>query len=265
MTIAVGYKCFDGVVLAADTEYTWGDFKIPGRKLFTLPHRENYRIGITGDGSVDFIKAYTETLNECLDETMTDRGIKKIVGATLRKFYRDHVYALPDSEREGYYFNIILGMWSKDGGFSLMMSEKTAVHWNHEAAYVGTGAPFAAYLMDSLNRTHISAEDAALASVYAVKLAKKYAVNCGKDTHLVVIQDHGKTFCMDDRLYGDTERFFDRFGFMAGQLFSVMGTQYFTDDDAKMLLGDFSSEVMKFRQRQKDRSHWRDLLSGFDV
>ena len=60
MTIAAGFCCDDGIVLAADRENSIGDIsKVPTRKIFTLSKRETIRGAVAGAGNRNFTGLFT--------------------------------------------------------------------------------------------------------------------------------------------------------------------------------------------------------------
>jgi 20S proteasome alpha/beta subunit len=75
MTIAVGFKCVDGIVLGADTEWSVGDSKHTGTKASYLRFPDNknplLRVGIVGAGGGGPMLKLVTALKKALKPTMT--------------------------------------------------------------------------------------------------------------------------------------------------------------------------------------------------
>jgi 20S proteasome alpha/beta subunit len=56
MTIALGFRCVDGLVLGADSQFEEGEDKYDGDKLFSIPAPDNSGVLITGAGDFDAIR-----------------------------------------------------------------------------------------------------------------------------------------------------------------------------------------------------------------
>src|SRR5208283_5317188 len=61
MTIALGVLAKDGVVLAADTELTWGYLKTSGEKIWTT-EAETGALAIAGAGPGGYLEAVSQQL-----------------------------------------------------------------------------------------------------------------------------------------------------------------------------------------------------------
>ncbi len=73
MTIAAGFCCPDGIVLAADTQYTLGYMtRIQGPKIFRLKERENVRVAVAGAGDVAYMQMAVEEIDRKLEGLAKD-------------------------------------------------------------------------------------------------------------------------------------------------------------------------------------------------
>lgn len=90
MTIAAGFRCFDGVLLATDSEHTAGQSKYKGQKIFevkcgdffsgTIP--EYSRLLVAGAGDDSAISEVVESLGnseEIYTQSVTFDGIEKAI------------------------------------------------------------------------------------------------------------------------------------------------------------------------------------------
>ena len=62
MTIALGFKCEDGIALASDSQYSAGLSKTRGQKIFVIPSNGHYALTVAGAGSVANMKRAVELL-----------------------------------------------------------------------------------------------------------------------------------------------------------------------------------------------------------
>lgn len=206
MTIAIGIRGTDGMVMAADTQVsTGGDLKGSQSKLLSFASHDADKpeagslagiCVVSGAGDSGYVQALTEELGFVfLDnpKLMTMR-IGKNSTASLRSeflkclqhFYKQHVIpfaSFPARDRPevemllGVYRHHILAMFS---------TEKTTI--NHVSAYkaIGIGATFAELLLDRLWKSS-SVNELEVLAAYVMFLVKESVEGCGKYTQIITI------------------------------------------------------------------------------
>lgn len=107
MTIALGLMALDGIVLAADSELSAGDFKLSGQKVFAVGYRPMmggavdkeaaHSCGVTGTGTVSYIEAVKERLFRNYSQTHDgERNFEKAFEQVVSEFYKEHVVPFLD-------------------------------------------------------------------------------------------------------------------------------------------------------------------------
>ena len=155
MTIGIGFKCRDGIVLATDTKYTQGDYKSHGPKLFTLfaPHDlPDLAVVIAGAGTVPFMKGAVAKIEEHLREldAPNDKSVQRTIESTLLEYFALHVFPRP-SHWDQVYVELLIGLWTRHDGFTLLASDDTNVlpvtHYGTAARAIGLGKYVADYAL----------------------------------------------------------------------------------------------------------------------
>jgi len=192
MTIAVGVLAGDGVVLAADTEYTWGYLKTSGEKIWTAEGHGALAIAGAGNGAylsaiaqqmIDAFKAAPKTISverlyEKFSEILTDFHSKHVIRfAHLGSSVAISLLVALQRGKEAY-------LWA---------SENDSLERCGPYASIGLGCEYAnALLGEMFAGTAVSWKAsvplAERIAAYAVFETKNNVRECGKKTSLVAIQ-----------------------------------------------------------------------------
>jgi hypothetical protein len=204
MTIIAGFRYGHGVLLCADSEYTYGsEMKFRGTKLFPYEFASNGGSkAIFGlSGSVPYAKMAIGDMARALADSPRKRmslaGMYKTLREELAKFHRIYVHPHPFYGRgDGAEFSLIVGLWSVDGGLGLYESSDAALNEISEPvplAVAGSGATFARYVASPLVRhDKMSLMDVMIAATYAIKEAKDNVPGCGYGSELLSLTDAGE-------------------------------------------------------------------------
>lgn len=192
VTIAVGFRCVDGIVIASDTQYTRGPFKTEGPKIFTVkpPARQDLALLIAGAGHVAFMKRAIEQMESALSSCSANLGVndvKVIIEDELLTFFTKHVYPIPSYE--GYGFELLIAVWTKQDGFGLFKTTATTISAVATREVIGCGFDVVEYVLNLLYLSPITVEDATFVAVTCVKAAKDYVDYCGGKTNAWTMKD----------------------------------------------------------------------------
>jgi ATP-dependent protease HslVU (ClpYQ) peptidase subunit len=88
MTIAAAFVCVDGIVLAADSEYTYNYSKYEGEKLFQFGSN-NWAIGIAIAGTMDLAKMFVDELHYKLKKESDDLESLRDQIVALAKYFKE--------------------------------------------------------------------------------------------------------------------------------------------------------------------------------
>jgi len=203
MTIAIGLLGRDGIVMAADTQESTGDYmKGEKRKVaafaFTESHPD-YPVGvcvISGAGDSGYVRALTMKLgmtfgkNKDLMPTLMvpngDLGLEDKFAECLQKFYKEDIVPFAHfPERSRPDVEMLIAVRRK-GLMDLFSTEKTTITQVLPYKAIGLGSVFAELM---LNRLWDSASVAQLEllAAYVVFMAKESIESCGKYTTIATI------------------------------------------------------------------------------
>ncbi|MEO8500478.1 MAG: hypothetical protein ABI565_06150 [Vicinamibacteria bacterium] len=153
MTLIAGVLCPDGIVLAADSEVTYGDtLKVQAGKLFCSDGKPyDLLIGGSGHGDYidqfrgDFMRAVGELANPSIDSV---RGVLK---SELRSMYEDTIFSMystndPDRPR----IQLIVGFIAPNKERCIWKTQELAVSEVQDFAFIGSGWTVAHHIAKKL-------------------------------------------------------------------------------------------------------------------
>jgi len=262
VTIGVGFRCVDGVVIAADTQYTRGvAYKTQGPKLFQITQRDDLVVIAAGAGTVPYMKRAAEKIGTALQACKIPQleEVRVITEAALVDFFKVHVYPSPSANNLG--FTLILGVWTKADGFGLFTSTNTTVtpitEADADSCTIGTGFPVADFALGLTHQFGINGETAKLIAAFCIKGAKDYSDHCGGKTHIWTLTgDH--TGCRLEKVIpvdvDDAEQYAaDLFDTIKVMLTLLDPESTLDDSFIGDVVGAFKEGVLDFRQKQIDR------------
>lgn len=212
MTIALGILAPDGVVIAADTQESWGYFggaKIRGHKIHSRIVQGQYRsFAATGAGSA----GYLESLNQELDDNFVDvqdpLNIERRFKEKIRKFFA--AYVVPMQLPVESQPTVVLGASWKGIAPRLWANEQTALFRCKHFIAVGAGRAHASMLLNHLlpEKTTTTTELAAYVAALVIYQVKDYVEGCGMGTHITILKD-GNAQYVSEAVVGELEHHFE--------------------------------------------------------
>jgi len=210
MTILVGMICTDGIVLAADSQETClGGVNIKRldfEKICPLLVTESATIVMAGSGQGAFISRAAEILETKLTRSSMIRSPREVADLaedTLLEINRRYVteralaMKIDISEIEKPSLSLLLGMVLKSkeqSPYSIFSVFPEGVAQKETGyAALGSGSPFAEYLLSRMYRTSINVVQGSLIAAYIIEQVKSVEPYCGGPTYISVIQS-GKIF-----------------------------------------------------------------------
>lgn len=209
MTIALGMLASDGIVLAADTEVSWGEYlKTEGTKVALL---ENEGLAIAGAGDGDYLDAISHELQRAIRALNTDdvARIGRELRSVLERFHRQHVLPWKDPTLE---FLLLIGL-QKKGRRALWVTRKATMR-PCVYATIGVGSADAdsilTQLFENVRTPRVTLAMAQFIAAYAVYLVKDRVMGCGKNTDMILVRD-GRAHQLSRVDVGRLEYFVSRF------------------------------------------------------
>lgn len=201
MTIAIGMRAQDGLVVAADTQESIGDYLkgVKGKMSCFYTHDKGWAESciVAGAGDSGYVQALMEELGQtyqAADPIMHVYHLGKNTPSLqsefrdcIKRFYKEHIIpfaAYPERKRPDVEMLIACQRKTMMGIFT---SEKTVV--NHSPTYkaIGLGSTFAELLLGKLWGV-ISIDQAEILAAYVVFMAKESVDSCGKFTTISTIR-----------------------------------------------------------------------------
>jgi len=199
MTIAVGVLSRNGVVIAADTEETYGDFKLDNQKILGSVHisrvaGDAHRMCLlAGSGLGPYIDAFAQSLDTVVakDGRLQGGDPHPALSQALERFYARHVIPFSQYQTaERPSFEVILA-YSSQGRQSLFESHMNTLLDRSKPRYsaIGIGSTVARLCLQRLlaNGRVMSLREAVIAAAFAVLQAKETIPGCGKGTDIRVL------------------------------------------------------------------------------
>lgn len=186
MSIGLGIKCKDGVVLAADTEMTipyW--FKYSESKIRILRNVVTPVFFAFASDDVPFCLMFIDRLAHSLQIDLINQSVQEIVKREAKASYSEYRPLFPDDNRFPQLLIVKQGandvsLWNLSGGLSF--------HPVRQSACIGGGSAFALNLLQRLCRGKIMVKEALYIAAYVLSEVKNSGYSCGKDSQVLAIR-----------------------------------------------------------------------------
>lgn len=194
MTIALGMLANDGLVIAADSQITSGDWKTSHGKVSCVVWDADtatpISVVLTGAGTLSYIEAAWEAIRPCMKPGISMPTLKSSIAKAVQKFYREHIVPFgqfPDRPM----IQLLIGVGRHRQQEQLWLSEFSPVINNAPYHAIGQGQNYAMSILERLYRLPLmDCVDTVILAGHVIKLVKDSDVSCGKWTEIVAIR-HG--------------------------------------------------------------------------
>jgi 20S proteasome alpha/beta subunit len=193
MTIALGIRAVDGVVLCADSQYT-SNFKSDGPKLFQwIGPNAVVVFAFSGDvgNSTAMIHEANEDLNK-LKKSPTSERIKQTLARRIKSFQENFIDTRPFEEREEAQIDLIIAISVSGEKTKLFYTNKSVLVPFYACWAVGSGGCYIGqYVMRRAFRNSMTTDDAVVMAMQALAGAKQHDKYCGGPSCFATISDAG--------------------------------------------------------------------------
>jgi 20S proteasome alpha/beta subunit len=186
MTIAIGFKSTNGIVLCADSLEQDGVTKRNVAKLFSYQVGDEWGIAIASAGDGDLADSFNENLvsnlgNSDFDE---DRLMSK-----LRTAISEVRYSYPYDQ-----FGMLIGIFGPSFPLSPKLYRVSGNHLGPVSRFqaIGIGAPLAEFICSQIHSPVLNVVESARLGIMAILRTKEHAEGCGGPTSIVSFT-HGQT------------------------------------------------------------------------
>lgn len=204
VTIVVGIKCNDGVVVASDSQAEFGrgvDVKrLNANKIHTL----DQRYSIAGAGVLAHIRLLVENVGffirsqqsrqrSELNRDESEKMVEQALWALVKHYNIDRANILGISERDFFHPMAIFAGREKNGNnlkfysFILYGQDGTVEPLDDYGA-AGSGAAYAELLLKGLYYPEIMVDEALKVAIYVINEVKSIDPHCGGDTQVAILK-----------------------------------------------------------------------------
>lgn len=241
MTIAVGFRCKDGVILAADTEmsFSGGTEKTYGSKLFEL----NSELGchLTYTGSADYAKELVYELKQSVRGKPWETALKSLK-ATYQTYWDANSSNDPDAAS-------ILVSLREGNKVRLYAGRNRHFHQARQYEALGIGSEQADAIFNPLHSPWMTIAQAGYMAIYALQKVKGFVQGCGGKTEIFEIDDDPKVLPRSSFEVQDVREIEADFEFFDQQLRPLL----FAFSDLSLSKSAFQVHLRRFGSALKER------------
>jgi 20S proteasome alpha/beta subunit len=196
VTIGIGFRCRDGIVLAADQQVTWEDSHKAYECKFRCHFSDGWNVAFTYAGSPVLWKSFNDKFGEAMNllrEPPTMRVIRDMVETILGLF--------DELKDDPARLNLLCAVIVTGEDHALLRTEGYVIHSVRDYEYVGYGDSSLLRFLGPLitasppvataDQAGRIVRQAVMMATYLVMKAKTYIDGCGGDTDVLVVRPDG--------------------------------------------------------------------------
>jgi 20S proteasome alpha/beta subunit len=233
MTVVVGLKFMEGMVLAADREENDTYLCYQVQKIQRLAFPNKMIAGITGDGDAHFIDFSTEKIKDYLLEhpKISISRIGKGIETVLKEVFDQHIFATNLSAKERPDFGLLIAC-NHRGKNKLFKTKQAAPIEVFDFAASGYGASYAEILIRKFWGT-LTLHSAVLLGLHVVLQTQKHVCTVGGGMDVVILKSDGKSATLTSALTKPLGEKLDQLDYeFEGAFFSALyGNSWLQDAD----------------------------------
>jgi hypothetical protein len=197
VTIVAGFKCYEGIVLCADTQETVGDSKRNVPKLRFEPASitncgvpdHELAVGFCGAGNNGVFM--DEMVDRAWEDVQTATSLDEacdLAKGSIKRYHREAI----QNYQTGYCPEVELIYGIKMHGSSrLFYSLGPAVTERNTYATAGKGLYLADFLASRMYVDHINLKQCVILAAYTLFQAKENVDGCGGESHIAILRNYG--------------------------------------------------------------------------
>lgn len=187
VTIALGFRCSDGVVLCADQQMTvQGWHKFHETKMYAIAGMEapSYTVMLTYAGNPHAMKALHQKMASVTEQNYFDSvdSVKMLLEGFLSEM-----------QAEAEFTEFLCGFCREGGSFGLLQTNACSVYEVNGYTNIGVGdSSLVRFLSKLLVSNQMKCFPAVFIGDYIIKQAKEFVDGCGGPTDIYILRDNGK-------------------------------------------------------------------------
>jgi 20S proteasome alpha/beta subunit len=200
MTIAIGIRGNEGIVLAADSQETISGYvKSNKGKIYTSIYPRKSVCAFVGSGTSDYIATAIEKACIGIGELETIVEIEKTLENNLLDFFDKHLARWSFfAETERPTVELLIAVSTVNGEFGLFHYSGTSFHQVSKKA-IGAGIILADSLLSEYGSELASVESSSSVAIYILSRVKKRVDTCGGFTQIVAFKENANFALTDSR------------------------------------------------------------------
>ncbi|MGA8222782.1 MAG: hypothetical protein WB780_14110 [Candidatus Acidiferrales bacterium] len=258
MTIAIGQRFKDGILLCADTLLSTGGIRKYGDKLFSYRCANGAVIVFAVSGNVAYAKMAIEKsvleVNKIPAADLKSEAIKIAIEKVLIQFYKDHIFPHPLYKSGQKDFQFVAAAWTPHSGILPFYSTETALTEFEVYLPLGIGSDLAEYILETTaipKTKHRKLDSAVRLMIHVLWAVKEYVEECGGKSQFIVLDKDGKLSKVDLADIRFVEDASGLWQFVIGG-FLVRATDLTLDDQSlRQELGLVYKEIKHLRDKEK--------------
>ena len=219
MTYISAFRCIDGLVMCADTQENWGDYKQYVEKL-RIVEDQRYPLALGGAGIRDLIEPIMDEISERVIDSQpkTSAELLIVLKKAVETVYRDDLPWLVVKKQERTPEFLVCAKPSHDD-YCIFAIRGRRVHSKPlEKAIIGYGTPANYQFLQRMYRSNLPMQQAVMLAVYLTSLSKQIDEGVGGDTSIAVV--------MEDGAWVDDPEYIKKFEQMANE-FRLLTDRFF--------------------------------------
>jgi hypothetical protein len=262
MTLGVGFRCKDGILIAGDMQRTKGQSAQFVTKVQEFSHYEDFSGVFIGAGSSSCVDMMFSDIENLLHDFIPLKKIIRAIDEVSGRVYKKHEKLPARAKKKEPRFSSLIGLWSQEEGCKLILAGfDTPAHVvNADYKSIGSGALLADCLVKtfySRRRFDGSCEDAAIISAMVLKLVKEFDPSCGGGTNIIAVMNDGTLVTpKSGRATEHVEEWFGKFLDTLKQIFSSVSVK----QDFKEIYGEALGTLKSDLKTLVEEHHQNPLL-----
>lgn len=193
MTFISAFRAKDGIVLGADSQETYGDYKLTVDKLNPVQVGE-YQLAIGGSGLGDLVDDLIEQVQEWVGEwrASSENEIIQLLRPRLRNFYSVDVAAYPDTDATQKRIHALLCLKHPNNPQPILLEIKaTTVRRAKNCCLVGWDSDILQQFVRRLYRKEMPVSQGVLLTLYLFQIVGSANLYVGGETRIVIGGSNG--------------------------------------------------------------------------
>ncbi len=260
VTTAIGFQCTDGIVLAADSEFTYSsNLKIEDSKFIKYEQPE-LSVLITGSAqNWNYLAMTAQKISQRIPQEASNnlQDVQDLIEAIIRDVYQNSISLLPPGAAD---FDMLIAARTPNGELGLLHADGPSITRVNGFECVGTGLALGKYLGDVLFDREITLQQGVFLASYILRLAKKYVPYVGGHSNIFVVKENGQIDRAFVEYVSALESLFAEFDALVRSVLIAIPDYTITERGLNGILDNFHHETLNLRKKFND-SHWIRFIS----